>query len=168
MDDRELALLILDGASLWIEETDSGLAVYDPVDAGPWHAFWYARMCEYAADKHLEVMDVYVERDGELLWIGELLDGLGIASSLRSRMALRELAREPAEPEPWTGYCPECTRLVQKRYRMRPVGGGEWECPRCGYIAYAPSASPRVRTREERERALALILWRLECQRSGS
>jgi len=163
MDNQDLARLVLARYPIWLEVTelvDGELHVTKPFRPHGGYHDWVAD----AADAGWEALDAYVEYNGELLWVGEILDGLGIAPLLRSEEALREYACQHARDpfQQWDGFCTECRTLYSRRYRMQSIGAGEWQCPYCGAIEYHPNMSnPARTTHEQRTKRMAELLWGL-------
>jgi len=135
MDHSGLALVVLSGGSLWVQETLEGLEVLPVREIGPLSQFQYGAWDTYADE--VVALDFFVEWNGELEWLGDLVEGSGITPLLRSKEALRKHERHFAT---WNGICTECKRLIHRSYRCVYIGGGEWECPRCGYISYHADA----------------------------
>ena len=141
MNDHDLAILITEGCALYVEITDGELRVRRPMRARPFPRFRYRKWIEDADAEGWESVDVYVKYKGELLWAGEILDGLGIAPFLRSRKAMLEYAQRH-RPGRWDGFCRECTCLYGRNHRLVSLGGGAWECPECGAVEHHEDAPP--------------------------
>lgn len=154
MDNAGLALVVLSGGPLWVQETLEGLEVLPVRRIGRLYEFVFADWNAYADE--VIALDFFVRYNGRLEWLGDLVEGSGITPLLESRDALRSLLHERYFGGPWDGLCAECKCLINRRHRCVYAGNGEWECSYCGYVSYHSDA-PQL----EEGRRTGEILWGL-------
>ena len=139
MDDHVIATLVLAECPLYVQVTElvhGELSVRKPTHARTLKRFRYHEWIEDAETKGWESLDVYVKYGGDYLWVGEILDGLGVAPFLRSPDAMREFAYEWDPFDNWDGFCTECKDLCGRLYAMAEISAGVWECAECGAVEY--------------------------------
>jgi len=147
MDDHAIAALVLAECPLYAEITELAhgeLRVRKPVRARTLSRFRYDRWIKDAREEGWESIDVYVEYGGELLWAGEILDGLGVAPFLRNKRAMQRFASKWDPFDDWSGFCTECNALYQRNCVMVEIRAEVWECPECGSVEYHAQKATRT------------------------